>query len=447
MLTIFSSSGKPYSLWCHHFVDINSNTGTNVEVIVTDGCSIWRNGVLTGFNAQNDKPVSRKHEDNEEFMRKVIKAMTSTDSVLFEVSFVENQLATDHSQCLTIKIAEKMSSNAAKTLLFKGNLPLSIDSHSDNNRPLSMELFQSISSKMKADEAIISGLTNDIDLYRQQINSLHGDLKELCMMKENLQNDLMLSMCMVLNTKKREIVRLRNALSHSGVHVDDPDAVEPSEPTATAIDDGKNRVVGNKRSRKDDQRSGAVAIVDVPASPIAVPSSTGNSAVTTPNSRAADSVVSSTVAPKAAAPARALSKKQQIEIMKQNLLANRNKQQNQSATPVVAAIDVKISPIKEAAKKLDGDDDSHRGAHRYDDSVCSAYHHEDNCSISTDDTSLRSRNRSSATNHDISDRSIGLPLGNTSTSQPDQQYSSSQAKSNVGSNRITSRFLAEDDSD
>ena len=95
MLTIFNSSGKSYSLWCHHFIDTTNKTGTNVEVVVTDGQNIWRNAVSssTSFNATNDKPVSRKHEDNEEFMRKVIKAMTSTDSVLFEVSFVESPAA------------------------------------------------------------------------------------------------------------------------------------------------------------------------------------------------------------------------------------------------------------------------------------------------------------------------------------------------------------------
>lgn len=452
MLTIFNSSGKSYSLWCHHFIDTTNKTGTNVEVVVTDGQNTWRNAVSrsTSFNATNDKPVSRKHEDNEEFMRKVIKAMTSTDSVLFEVSFVESPAAADQSssRCLTIKIAEKMSNNAAKTLLFKGSLPLSVDSHPDDTRSHSMELFQSISTKMKADEAIISGLTNDIDLYRQQINALHGDLKDVCIMKENLQNDLMLSMCMVLNTKKREIARLRNTLSHSGrLHVDDAEE-EPSETTTAAIGNG-NRAGGNKKRKKDDDLS-TVAKDDVPASPIAAPSSS----ITTPNSIAADSIRSApnsaaVAASKAAAPTRALSKKQQIEMMKQNLLANRNKQL-QSAAPVVA-IDVKISPIKEAINEKDSDDDNHCGERRYDESVCNVDQREDNRSISTDDTSFddrRGRNRSSAINHVISDRNVDQqPLGNASSSQPDQQSSNSQVKSNVGSNRITSRFLAEDDSD
>lgn len=447
MLTIFNSSGKSYSLWCRHFIDTTNKTGTNVEVVVTDGHNTWRSAAsrLTSFNALNDKPVSRKHEDNEEFMRKVVKAMTSTDSVLFEVSFVDSS-ATDpsSSQCLTIKIAEKMSNNGAKTLLFKGSLPLSIDSHPYNTRSLSMELFQSISTKMKADEAIISGLANDIDLYRQQINALHGDLKDLCIMKENLQNDLMLSMCMVLNTKKREIARLRNVLSHSGLHVDDVE--EPCEATTAAIHSG-NRAGGNKKRKKDDDLS-TVATEDVPASPIAAPSTS----ITTPNSIAADSTRSaapnSAVAvSKAAAPTRALSKKQQIEMMKQNLQANRNKQLLQSMAPVVA-IDVKISPIKEAVNEKDSDDDNRGDERRYDESVCSVDQREDNRSISTDDTSFddrRVRNPSSAINHGISDRCVDHPLSTTTSSQPEP--SSSQVKNNVGSNRITSRFLAEDDSD
>lgn len=446
MLTIFNSSGKSYSLWCHQFIDTTNKTGTNVEVVVTDGHNTWRSAAsrsTSSFNALNDKPVSRKHEDNEEFMRKVIKAMTSSDSVLFEVSFVDSS-ATDpsSSQCLTIKIAEKMSNNGAKTLLFKGSLPLSIDSHPDNIRSLSMELFQSISTKMKADEAIISGLANDIDLYRQQITALHGDLKDLCIMKENLQNDLMLSMCMVLNTKKREIARLRNVLSHSGLHVDDTE--EPCEATTAAIYSG-NRAGGNKKRKKDDDLS-TVATEDVPASPMAAPSSS----ITTPNSIAVDSTRSaapnSAVAvSKAAAPTRALSKKQQIEMMKQNLQANRNKQLLQSVAPVVA-IDVKISPIKEAVNEKDSDDDNRCDERRYDESVCSQ--REDNRSISTDDASFddrRGRNRSSAINHGISDRSVDHPLSTTTSSQPEP--SSSQVKSNLGSNRITSRFLAEDDSD
>lgn len=447
MLTIFNSSGKSYSLWCHHFIDTTNKTGTNVEVVVTDGHNTWRSAAnrSTSFNALNDKPVSRKHEDNEEFMRKVIKAMTSTDSVLFEVSFVDSS-TTDpsSSQCLTIKIAEKMSNNGAKTLLFKGSLPLSINSHPDDTRSLSMELFQSISTKMKADEATISGLANDIDLYRQQINALHGDLKDLCIMKENLQNDLMLSMCMVLNTKKREIARLRNALSHSGLHLDD--AEDPCEATTAAIHSG-SRAGGNKKRRKDDDLS-TVATEDIPVSPMAAPSSS----ITTPNSIAADSTRSAApnsaiAVSKAAAPTRALSKKQQIEMMKQNLQANRNKQLLQSVAPVVA-IDVKISPIKEAVNEKDSDDDNRGDECKYDESVCSVDQREDNRSISTDDTSFdnrRVRNHSSAVNHSISDRIVDHPLSTTISSQPEP--SSSQVKNNVGSNRITSRFLAEDDSD
>jgi len=447
MLTIFNSSGKSYSLWCHHFIDTTNKTGTNVEVVVTDGHNTWRSATSrsTSFNALNDKPVSRKHEDNEEFMRKVIKAMTSTDSVLFEVSFVDSS-TTDpsSSQCLTIKIAEKMSNNGAKTLLFKGSLPLSINSHPDDTRSLSMELFQSISTKMKADEATISGLANDIDLYRQQINALHGDLKDLCIMKENLQNDLMLSMCMVLNTKKREIARLRNALSHSGLHLDDTE--DPCEATTAAIHSG-NRAGGNKKRRKDDDLS-TVATEDIPVSPMAAPSSS----ITTPNSIAADSTRSAApnsaiAVSKAAAPTRALSKKQQIEMMKQNLQANRNKQLLQSVAPVVA-IDVKISPIKEAVNEKDSDDDNRGDECKYDESVCSVDQREDNRSISTDDTSFdnrRVRNHSSAVNHSISDRIVDHPLSTTISSQPEP--SSSQVKNNVGSNRITSRFLAEDDSD
>jgi len=446
MLTIFNSSGKSYSLWCHHFIDTTNKTGTNVEVVVTDGHNTWRSAAnrSTSFNALNDKPVSRKHEDNEEFMRKVIKAMTSTDSVLFEVSFVDSS-TTDpsSSQCLTIKIAEKMSNNGAKTLLFKGSLPLSINSHPDDTRSLSMELFQSISTKMKADEATISGLANDIDLYRQQINALHGDLKDLCIMKENLQNDLMLSMCMVLNTKKREIARLRNALSHSGLHLDD--AEDPCEATTAAIHSG-NRAGGNKKRRKDDDLS-TVATEDIPVSPMAAPSSS----ITTPNSIAADSTRSAApnsaiAVSKAAAPTRALSKKQQIEMMKQNLQANRNKQLLQSVAPVVA-IDVKISPIKEAVNEKDSDDDNRGDECKYDESVCSVDQREDNRSISTDTSfdNRRVRNHSSAVNHSISDRIVDHPLSTTISSQPEP--SSSQVKNNVGSNRITSRFLAEDDSD
>jgi hypothetical protein len=447
MLTIFNSSGKSYSLWCHHFIDTTNKTGTNVEVVVTDGHNTWRSATSrsTSFNALNDKPVSRKHEDNEEFMRKVIKAMTSTDSVLFEVSFVDSS-TTDpsSSQCLTIKIAEKMSNNGAKTLLFKGSLPLSINSHPDDTRSLSMELFQSISTKMKADEATISGLANDIDLYRQQINALHGDLKDLCIMKENLQNDLMLSMCMVLNTKKREIARLRNALSHSGLHLDDTE--DPCEATTAAIHSG-SRAGGNKKRRKDDDLS-TVATEDIPVSPMAAPSSS----ITTPNSIAADSTRSAApnsaiAVSKAAAPTRALSKKQQIEMMKQNLQANRNKQLLQSVAPVVA-IDVKISPIKEAVNEKDSDDDNRGDECKYDESVCSVDQREDNRSISTDDTSFDNRrvhNHSSAVNHSISDRIVDHPLSTTISSQPEP--SSSQVKNNVGSNRITSRFLAEDDSD
>jgi hypothetical protein len=249
---------------------------------------------------------------------------------------------------------------------------------------------------------------------------------------------------MVLNTKKREIARLRNALSHSGLHLDD--AEDPCEATTAAIHSG-NRAGGNKKRRKDDDLS-TVATEDIPVSPMAAPSSS----ITTPNSIAADSTRSAApnsaiAVSKAAAPTRALSKKQQIEMMKQNLQANRNKQLLQSVAPVVA-IDVKISPIKEAVNEKDSDDDNRGDECKYDESVCSVDQREDNRSISTDDTSFdnrRVRNHSSAVNHSISDRIVDHPLSTTISSQPEP--SSSQVKNNVGSNRITSRVLAEDDSD
>jgi hypothetical protein len=112
---------------------------------------------------------------------------------------------------LACVIRENLNQSSSKATLVKMNFIKEKNYHESTEK-----LFGDISNEMKNKIKENINVTIIKNKYEDNIKVMQNDLKLLTEFKENFYNDVLKKMCMLLNTKKREIFELKKIIDNAG---------------------------------------------------------------------------------------------------------------------------------------------------------------------------------------------------------------------------------------
>jgi hypothetical protein len=232
-----SKSGMQYAL----FTEGNAIEG--LTVYITNGEVLWKNEDKV---TDNNRPPSRSQENSEGYLIDLMSAL-ATNNIGSESEgrfFYDIQ---ETAQNLSLIIKEKVSGTSSTlTLLLKLILSL-ITSDTDN--PL-LIMFQRLNFAFSELVVEVKTMKNVSDADKAIITTLSSDLDLLTAFKDTVQDTMVQKMCMILNTKKIEINRLRAELHDLKAQYKRNEAVMDKEESIRgkrAIASDKNEVKFNKR--------------------------------------------------------------------------------------------------------------------------------------------------------------------------------------------------------
>lgn len=197
-----------------------------MDMFVTNGISVWRSdGKISGAS----KPTSRRNEPDDEYMEKLNMAIQGMEQFSFELSVSVNE-----EECIMIA-KERIGGTSTQTLLLKTKLMTVVPS-SATISPI-MILLQSIGHSMSIKANSILSLKASSLQNKRLIETLCNDMEALTAAKEALQTQMIQKMCIVLNTKKAEIRRLRSAV----VDLEQQLARQPSQRIEEVVEKSSKR--------------------------------------------------------------------------------------------------------------------------------------------------------------------------------------------------------------
>lgn len=202
MLTKFLSHETNFHVWTSFIESV-------LTLIATDGTRCWK---LVSAIAEF-KPSSRRNESIEDYENSLRAACWSPGSCRFEFDLT---VSSDSGLLIVIKECEILSTT--KTLLFRMVAPAC-----DFMLAFTQILEQS-EEMLMANQTEICQLKTENDEREKTIVTLSGELGRTAVFKDELQNNLLKKVVLLLNSKKREIHRLRSL--QEDVYVPPPVAVE-----------------------------------------------------------------------------------------------------------------------------------------------------------------------------------------------------------------------------
>ena len=246
--TITCSKNKKYSFF------VKTEVFDEIELIITDGKNVWINNdeINERKITYESRPQSRKKETKLSYLNSVKNALIvnpnatvlpNTTEYFYEISDSDNGI-------INLALKEKLPNTTLTTILYKGSFIDKLQLADDNSLPPAdnpmMSLLQLLATINHEKEASIKGLENTNKEFQQLLDKNTNDIKLLNEFKENLQNQMLSKMCVVLNSKKREIQNLREQLGEAEptkkVDVDeDVMEVEEVAPKATKTTAARGR--------------------------------------------------------------------------------------------------------------------------------------------------------------------------------------------------------------
>ena len=215
-----------FSIWSDKIIDPNSDE--TISISVTDGEKVWESNV-----DQRDMPPARRSQKWAEFVPLVLSALRSGNLACTHYIHDFDIQGTD----MILSITEHISGASLKSLMLRKTLQESTDS----KRAISNFLGRAARAmtKYSDDIKVLQDIESNLTL---SIGHLTHDLNNLVNSKEELQTEMLRKMCLLLNSKSREILHLRSKIP-------DIDANNESDGSNSANDSDKN-VISPVKSMK-----------------------------------------------------------------------------------------------------------------------------------------------------------------------------------------------------
>eukprot|EP01039_Chlorochromonas_danica_P009535 gene9535-10539_t len=225
-----SHTASPYACFAR-FVDTLSSGGERgYEVFLTEGQSVWKSEQPVRADS---RPASRIQESPDVFMEKVSHAFTGASSV-YKLEALPSPGGVQGG-FLTLLVKEAIAGTTTMTILVKVTLiPWISPSQSS---PL-LGLLQLMGQTMSGLQASVCQKEEALRQNQLTINSLLRDMERLTTEAEKLQEEMVRKMCLVVNAKKQEVLRLKGLLEGgggggAGEVVEAPPPSPPPAPAAT----------------------------------------------------------------------------------------------------------------------------------------------------------------------------------------------------------------------
>jgi hypothetical protein len=216
--TIKCTKNKKFSFY------VKAEVFDEIELVISDGLKVWINNdeINERKITYESRPSSRKKETKLSYLNSVKNAIIVNPEATTLPNTVEYsyEMTETEGGILNFTIKEKLPNTTLVTVLYKGSfidkllLPNETSVSSAENNPL-MEFLDTLGSVMHQKHKSIQDLENNNKDYQQLIDQNVADIKLLNEWKENLQNQMISKMCVVLNSKKREIQQLREQLGEA----------------------------------------------------------------------------------------------------------------------------------------------------------------------------------------------------------------------------------------
>jgi hypothetical protein len=216
--TIKCTKNKKFSFY------VKAEVFDEIELVISDGLKVWINNdeINERKITYESRPSSRKKETKLSYLNSVKNAIIVNPEATTLPNAVEYsyEMTETEGGILNFTLKEKLPNTTLVTVLYKGSfidkllLPNETRVSTENNNPL-MEFLDTLGSVMHQKRKSIQDLENNNKDYQQVIDQNVADIKLLNEWKENLQNQMISKMCVVLNSKKREIQQLREQLGEA----------------------------------------------------------------------------------------------------------------------------------------------------------------------------------------------------------------------------------------
>lgn len=235
-----SLTASPYACFARLVDTVATGGEAGYEVFLTEGQSVWKSEQPVRADS---RPASRIQESPDVFMEKVSRAFTGASSV-----YKMEALPSSGGQGLTLLVKEAITGTTTMTILVKVTLTYWISpSHSS---PL-LDLLQLMGQTMSGLQASVCQKDEALRQNQLTINSLLRDMERLTTEAEKLQEEMVRKMCLVVNAKKQEVLRLRGLLEGGGAGArEEVEAPPPSPlPAPAAVKKTVSRAKVGARSK------------------------------------------------------------------------------------------------------------------------------------------------------------------------------------------------------
>jgi hypothetical protein len=136
---------------------------------------------------------------------------------------------------LRVTVKETIGTTSTKSILFKATLPLI-----DDPKEGLMSMLTDVSRKLQRDTLHTASQEKTIAEYTTLVETLTSDTKEMGLIKDRLQDEMIAKMCMVLNCKKREIERLQQQVAQLEAAATRSGVIDLTDQPGTASGDATN---------------------------------------------------------------------------------------------------------------------------------------------------------------------------------------------------------------
>eukprot|EP01040_Poterioochromonas_malhamensis_P014971 gene14971-16670_t len=211
--TITCTKGNKYSFYCQ------TEIWDEIDLTITNGQIVWMNNdeINERKITYECRPNSRKKESKISYLSSLKSALIIDPAIVAldlpsRVKYSYEITTAD--DILTLTVKEQLPDTTLLTILYKGTF--SPKPHDSAVHPV-MELLNTFSTIMHNKTKNIA----DLEKKNQDLNLLIeknlATIQELNDLKESLQTTMIQKMCVVLNTKKREIQLLREQVDQMNI--------------------------------------------------------------------------------------------------------------------------------------------------------------------------------------------------------------------------------------
>ncbi len=212
--TITCTKGTKYSFYCQ------TEIWDEIDLTITNGQIVWMNNdeINERKITYECRPNSRKKESKISYLSSLKSALIVDPAVMAldlpsRVKY-SYEITAPADDTLTLTVKEQLPDTTLLTILYKGTF--SPKPHDSAVHPV-MELLNTFSTIMHNKTKNIAELEKKNQDLNLLIEKNLTTIQELNDLKESLQTTMIQKMCVVLNTKKREIQQLREQVDQMNV--------------------------------------------------------------------------------------------------------------------------------------------------------------------------------------------------------------------------------------